>query len=126
MQKFLQHYIYTNFEKSITTVELRETWENWVQDNYEWWQVNEILAKINWSQWMYNSALSPKPLDFTTVKGNESAAMASAFITLNGTGTPADYLDYNDYYTNLKVIFQDQLVLQQPEDNIPIMTDIDT
>jgi hypothetical protein len=49
MQKFLQHYIYTNFEKSITTVELRETWENWVQDNYEWWQVNEILAKINWS-----------------------------------------------------------------------------
>lgn len=30
LQQFLQHYIYTNFEKSITSIELRQTWENWV------------------------------------------------------------------------------------------------
>jgi len=76
-----------------------------VQDNYLWYEVNDILSKINWSDWMYNSALAPVPLDFTTTEGTQSSTMADSFITLAGVGAPTDYKLYNDYYTNLKVIF---------------------
>lgn len=94
MQKFLQHYILTNFEKSITTVELRQTWENWVQDNYEQYEVNELLAKINWSEWMYKSTLAPNPLNFTTPMAVQSADLANGFIAKNGTGAPVGYEAY--------------------------------
>lgn len=107
MQKFIQHYILTNFEKSITTIELRQTWENWVQDNYPQDEVNVLLGSMNWSKWMYFSELSPEPLNFTTTEGEDATGIANGFITLNGTGAPENYIDYEDFYSNLKVIFMD-------------------
>lgn len=61
-----------------------------MQDNYLWYEVNDILSKINWSDWMYNSALSPVPLDFTTTEGTQSSNLADGFIALAGVGAPAD------------------------------------
>lgn len=72
-------------------------------------EVNSILAKINWSQWMYLSELSPEPLNFTTVEANEAADLANAFIALNGTGSPPKFEDYKVFYSNLKVVFQTTL-----------------
>jgi len=109
MQAFLQYYINMNFEKSITTLDLRYTWETWVQDNWSKNEVNGILAKINWSQWMYLSELSPEPLNFTTQEAIDSANIATGFITLNGTGYPDKYEEYKAFYSNLKVVFQDTL-----------------
>lgn len=76
-----------------------------MQDNYAQPMVNEILVKMNWSQWMYNSALSPMPLNFTTDEAVDATALANGFIALNGTGAPKNYIDYMSFYTNLKVIF---------------------
>ena len=56
---------------------------------------------------MYVVELAPEPLDFTTPKAVESASLASEYITLNGTGSPAAYQDYFTYYSNLKVVFYD-------------------
>lgn len=109
MQAFLNHYIRVNHLTSITTVELRRTWEDWVQDNYAQSEVNKILSSINWEEWMYKSELAPAHLDFTTKASNESAALALQYIALNGTGSPAAFKDYFTYYSNLKVVFHNTL-----------------
>jgi len=62
---------------------------------------------MNWSKWMYFSELSPEPLNFTTSEGEDATSLANGFITLNGTGAPENYVDYEDFYTNLKVLFMD-------------------
>lgn len=72
-----------------------------MQDNYAQPMVNEILGKMNWSEWMYKSALSPQPLNFTTVEGVEAVDLANGFIALNGTGAPDGYINYKSFYTNL-------------------------
>ena len=74
---------------------------------------------------MYVVELAPEPLDFTTPKAVESASLASEYITLNGTGSPAAYQDYFTYYSNLKVVFYDQLQTQYDELNTAILTKID-
>jgi len=125
-QDFLQYYIYQNFEKSITTVELRRNWETWVQDNYEKEEVNPILANINWSKWMYEGGFSPKPLDFSNDLSNEAKQLALDFIALNGAGAPPNYEDYNTWYANLQVVFQDTLTQNIENLNIAIMTEIDS
>lgn len=71
--------------------------------------MNPTLAKINWSQWMYLSELSPVPLNFTTLEANEASDLANEFVTLNGTSSPAKEKDYLTFYSNLKVVFQDTL-----------------
>lgn len=76
-----------------------------MQDNYSYTEVNDILAKINWSQWMYKAALSPEPLNFTTIEAGDATQLANGFIALNGTGAPENYVEYSSWYTNLKVIF---------------------
>jgi hypothetical protein len=77
-----------NFEKSITTIELRRNWETWVGDHYEKEQVNPVLAKINWEEWMYMGGMSPEPIDFTNSKSDEATNLALEFIALNGTAAP--------------------------------------
>lgn len=72
MQMFLQHYINENFEKSINALDMQRTWNNWVQDNAAKENVNNILAMIEWSEWMYRSALPTVYLDFYTKEANES------------------------------------------------------
>jgi leukotriene-A4 hydrolase len=101
MQDFLQYYIYMNFEKSITTIELRNNWETWVQDNYEKNDVNPILAAINWEEWMYIGGMSPEPIDFTNSASDEATNLALEFISLNGTAAPEQWEEYLNWFPNL-------------------------
>ena len=74
---------------------------------------------------MYVAESSPEPIDFSTKDANDSEALAMSFISLNGTGKPANADIYNDFYSNLKVVFQNTLSYQMPKMNIAIMTEID-
>jgi hypothetical protein len=47
------------------------------------------------------------------------------YITLNGTGSPANYMDYFNFYSNLKVIFYETLAAHQDDMNIALLTLID-
>jgi len=94
---------------SITSIELRQTWEYWVEINYPVDEVNVILASINWEQWMFEGTLAPVELNFTTSEAVESANLALGFIALNGTGSPPGYEDYFTFYSNLKVVFHETL-----------------
>ena len=65
-QNFLQTYILIYSQESITTVELRTTWEQWVHDNFHGADVNIILGSVDWEAWLYKPELAPVPLDFST------------------------------------------------------------
>jgi len=77
---------------------------------------------------MYKTGLAPVTLDFTTDASNEAAALANAYIALNGTDeSPANFEDYKTWYSNLQVVFHDTLQSDGNYEklNIAILTKID-
>ena len=69
MKNFLQFYMKSHSLTSITTIQLRETWEFFVErmiPGLSGGQVNAILAAVDWESWMYEPTLAPVDLDFTT------------------------------------------------------------
>ncbi len=128
MKDFLNFYIRQHSLTSITTVKMRATWEYFVENmipDLTPEEVNEILAAIDWSTWLYEPGLSPVPLDFNTDLSDQSRAMALEYISLNGTGSPSNFNLYNDYYSNLKVVFHDTLEAKIDEVNTAILERID-
>lgn len=51
--------------------------------------------------------------------------MAFGYIEGNGTWSPEWYKEFDDYYSNLKVVFLESLASQIDQVNIPILTRID-
>jgi len=51
--------------------------------------------------------------------------LALEYITLKGESSPSGYAQYNDYYSNLKVVFHDTLEMHIDEVDIAILTKID-
>ena len=69
MKNFLNFYMQEHSLTSITTIELRETWEFFVEykiPDLTGQQVNDILAAVDWSTWLYKTGLAPVQADFTT------------------------------------------------------------
>jgi leukotriene-A4 hydrolase len=113
MKNFLNFYMRQHHLTSITTIQLRETWEFFVEyeiPGLSAEQVNAILGAMDWSTWLYQPGLPPVQLDFSTPEGDQSASLALQYIALNGTGSPENITEtYNTYYSNLKVVFHDTL-----------------
>ena len=128
MKNFLNFYISQHKLTSITTIELRQTWEFFVEymiPDLTSKQVNDILAAMDWSEWLYKTGLSPVPLDFSTPESDQSTALALEYISLNGTASPSNFDVYFTYYSNLKVVFHDTLQNNYKDVNIAILTRID-
>lgn len=88
-------------------------------------EVNNILGQIFFNRWINVGETAPVPVDFTTKSSNESEALALAYIALNGTGSPDNYQVYNDYYSNLKLVFHTTLQANIESVNIAILEKID-
>lgn len=128
MKNFLQFYMKSHSLTSITTIQLRETWEFFVErkiPGLSGAQVNTILASVDWESWMYKSTLAPVKFDFTTPESDQATQLALGYIALNGTGSPANFTAYKDYYSNLKVVFHDTLETNIDKVNIAILERID-
>ena len=128
MKNFLNFYIQTHSLTSITTLQLRGTWEFFVErkiPGLTGQQVNDILAAVDWSTWMYKTGLAPVPLDFSTPESDQSTALALAYISLNGTASPDNFDEYFTYYSNLKVVFHDTLQNNYDKVNTAILERID-
>lgn len=109
-QNFLRTYIIKYSQQSITTIELRQTWEEFIHDNFEGAKINEILAAVDWEEWLNTPELAPVPLDFTTDMSNEAVSMALEYISLGGKSSPADKAQYFEFDSNLKTIFHTTLL----------------
>jgi len=64
-------------------------------------------------------------LDFDTPEASDAANLALAYIELGGASSPANYKDYFDFYTNLKVIFFDTLQANIDKVDIALLDRID-
>ena len=76
MKNFLNFYIKEHKLTSITNIELRETWEYFIEymiPGLSGADVNAILTKVDWETWMYAPGVPPVTANFTTVDGNQSA-----------------------------------------------------
>ena len=124
-REFLRYYINANFLTSITTIELRNTWEQWIEENYSAVETNQILAASNWEDWIFRSTLAPKPLDFSTQQAADAQALAEAYIALGGASSPSNYQDYFSFYSNLKVVFYDTLQAAGSQITLDLLAKID-
>ena len=107
---FLRFWVQERFLTSVTYVDLIETWGKWVGLNYSPSEVNSILAMSNWNTWIFESALPPAgTFNFSTPESDDARQLALDFIALGGNSSPSNYLDYNEFYSNLKVIFHSTL-----------------
>lgn len=67
---------------------MRQTWEDFINENFVGADINRILGNVNWEEWLYKAELSPVALDFTTDLSIEATNLALEYIQLNGEGTP--------------------------------------
>lgn len=124
-QSFLRTYINKYTQSSITTIELRQTWEQFVHDNYEGAKINEILAAVDWEVWLNVPELAPVPLDFSTELSDKAVSLALEYISLGGDSSPADKDDYYKFDSNLKTIFHTTLNENQKDITLAILARID-
>ena len=83
-QTFLRHYILKYTEKSIVADDLRQSWEDFIEDNFNATKTNTLLGGTNWDEWLYTPGMPPVTLDFTTKQSNESVDLADGYISLAG------------------------------------------
>ena len=93
-QRFLQIYFNKYAQESITSIEVRETWEEFVRDNFEGAEVNRILGSIDRETWLYKATF-PVDFDFTTDLSREAVTLAQNYIKLGGASSPDDLEKYN-------------------------------
>lgn len=125
MQAFIRHYINTYAQTSITTENLRFTWEMFVEDNFSDPEIVKIFeAAVDWETWITKPGMPPFNLDFSTDESSEAIVLADLYIKLNGTH-PDQFLNFDHYYSNLKVIFLERLLIQEKDVSNATMIQID-
>ena len=80
---------------------------------------------MHYEEWVTQPGLPPVTLDFTTVQLNESSSLADDYIFLGGASSPANYTDFYDYYSSLKVVFVERLITRIADVTIKILEKID-
>lgn len=98
-QGFLRSYIEKYSLKSLNDTQMKETFIEYVQVNFP--QSEEILAKIDWDTWMYGKGLPPITTNFMNKDIMEANQLAADYISLKGDSSPANYLAFNGFYSNL-------------------------
>lgn len=116
-QSYIGQYINQYAWQSITTYDQQRAFAYYVQDmgGYDAWMSNEKLGSIDWSNWYFNAGPDPtNTLNFTTSNSVAATNLANEYIALKGASSPANYQQYNYWYSNLKVVFQNTLQLAGP------------
>lgn len=80
---------------------------------------------MDWDAWVKRPGLAPVALDFVTPELTLSISLANQYITLAGHGSPDKASDFKTFYSNLRVIFLNQLMSRLPEVTVDIMAQID-
>lgn len=88
-------------------------------------KINDVLAAVDWSTWIYATGGAPVPLNFDTVEADQATALALGYIALNGAGSPENNTAYFGYYSNLKVVFHNTLEANPDLVNLAILERID-
>jgi leukotriene-A4 hydrolase len=123
-QTFLRGYIIEYSQDSVFSEDFRSSWEDFVEDHFNATETNRILGSINWDAWLFTPGLPPVTLDFSTPASIGASHLADEYIRLAGEASPDNYTQFNDYYSNLKVIFLERLNERIDDVTIEIMQKI--
>lgn len=112
---------------SVTTLDFRYSWEYFVEREMDLSpeEINSLLGQIDFERWVNVPENAPVTPDFSTTESDESAALAQSYIDLGGDSSPANYADYLDWYSNLKVVFHTTLQANMDDVTEAILTKID-
>lgn len=127
-QDFVRTYMRKYSQQSITYVEFRETFEEYVTTKYDEATSEKILNAIDWDGWIKKGGANPPEWKetFATEAAKEFEHLADAYIDLKGEGRPENYEIYLETDNpNLKVIFLNRLVARQDELTLKTMIQID-
>ncbi len=103
----LQAYIHKYTLQSVTFLEFRLTFMDFVRTTYDQPTADALLAKIDWPAWIQVPGDNPKDngLDFTTPNATEFSKMADFYVDNGGEKSPEDMDKYKTAISSLKVIF---------------------
>jgi hypothetical protein len=126
---FLSYYIETNANSSIDSFQMQRTLNNWMNLHYSDAQtINANMGAFAINKWQYGIGSDPSgTLNFMTNNINASINLANSYISMAGNGSPTNYVQYNYYYSNLKVVFNNQLQLKGIKNGVTVavLTKID-
>ena len=112
-QNFIRDYIKTYSIKSITYLEFRQHFIQYVQNLYAD-KADALLSQIDWDAWIKQGGANPPAwnITFTTPEAQKFEQLANDYIAMNGNGSrPNNWEMYkNETNPNLKVIFLNKLV----------------
>lgn len=96
-----------------------------MKESFPWLKARRIIKAVDWETWIKKPGLAPVHLDFTTKALNESSALADEYITLGGASSPANYKDYLDFYSGLRVIFLERLNTREDAVSLEVLQKVD-
>ena len=126
MEDFLEYYLVMNSLMSIDEFTMRKTFSNFIETYYpDANHDNDLLQSIQFTQWIYEVGPDPTGLlDFTNPYTTAAKSLALAYISGGGSSSPSNYQDYNEFFSNQRVVFL-QTLLQNINTDEAIITRID-
>lgn len=89
--------------------------------------VNNILDEIDYEDWIYQTGYDPTgTLNFTTIAVSNAVTLAQAYLDGNGVTGPANFADYNTYFSTQQIVFHQTLIQAPGTINLAIMALIDS
>jgi hypothetical protein len=111
---------------SVTYLEFRLTFNEWIMANYSPEDAETAINKVDWNAWVITPGAIPAVLDFSTPNATKFANIATDYIERKGDSSAANYTAYKQTDDpNLKVIMLDNLVSHSQEVTPKILAKID-
>lgn len=125
-QLMLGVYIDKYRGKSVTYLDFRLTFNEWLTANYPPADAQKAIDMVDWNAWVLSPGGNPVQLNFTTVNATIFANLAQEYVTLGGSASPVNFQAYlTTDNPNLKVVFLDTLVSLSAQVNPKILGRID-
>jgi leukotriene-A4 hydrolase len=122
----LRFYLNKYRGMSITYLEFRLTFNEWIRANYPAADAEQAIAKVDWNAWVLSPGPNPVQLDFSTPNATKFSNIALDYISRKGQSSAQNYTDYKTTDNpNLKVIFLDTLVANSDSVVPKVLTRID-
>lgn len=129
LQDFLGYYFNKYSYQSITFLETRLTFNDFVRSIYPSAHAEEVISKVDWNAWVQTPGPIPpnSNINFETEQSKAFVKLANGYISLQGRASPAniDIYTKEDKNVNLKVVFNNQILSRQQDMNYQILARID-
>lgn len=125
MQSLIREHVLKHSQQSVGYKAFVKVFNNFVDATYNETEAANIKGKMDWETWVRAPGLPPQDLlDFTTTNLTEAQNLANEYIK-TPSQSPANFTEYNSWYSSLKVIFLEQLIARESEVTLDLIKRID-